>query len=247
MFQTNSSYVEGRSGANRKRDFATLALLDRQLMFREGLEALFKECPDVMLVGSISNPADVFECLSRVAVDVLLFEIDFPDEDPLRLIKDWSKEFPNTALLVVSSQDEMVFAERCIRAGARGFVHKQRGYETLTESIEKVRHGQLAVSAPVEAILLSDYSRLRNGWDGSSLDLLSDRELLVLNLVAQAQNTSDIAAAMGISPKTVGTYKERIKEKLSLENGQQLAQCAVRSFNECAPPKSLSNMPQTCR
>lgn len=247
MIQNNSSYAKRRSGANRNRDIATLALLDRQLMFREGLEALFKESSGLMLVGSISSPADVSVCLSRVMIDVLLFEIDFPGEDPIRLIKDWSREFPDTALVVVSALDEITYAERCIRAGARGFVSKQEGQESLSQAIEKVRRGQLAVSARVEAILLSNYSRLRNGWDGSSLDLLSDRELLVLNLVAQAQNTSSIARAMGISPKTVGTYKERIKEKLNLNDCQQLVQYAMRRFCDSAQPKSDSSDPQPCR
>jgi len=231
MTRSSTANTKKSSRTDREfRDSTTVALLDRQRIFREGLEALLKDASETTLVASIWRPVDVHACLSRVTVDVFLLEIDFPGEDLLRLIKDWSREFPHTAFVVLSGLDEVTYAERCIRAGARGFVSKQEGFETLSQAIRKVRKGQLAASAQIEAILLSNYSRLRNGWDVSSLDLLSDRELLVLNLVAQAQNTSRIARAMGISPKTVGTYKERIKEKLNLNDSQQLMQYAGLCF-----------------
>jgi len=210
----------------------TVALLDRHLMFRQGLECLLKNAEETTLVGSIESPDDVPRCFGRVDVDVLVFELDFQAGDPLRLIWDWSRAYPKVAFLALSAVEERLYAERVVRAGAKGFVSKCEPFEKVLPALAKVVEGKLAVSPEIEALLLSNYSRLRKE-NGNSIadkvDILSDRELLVLTLIGQGMGNAAIAKTMGVSPKTVGAFKERIKEKLAIYNSYQLTQFAAQA------------------
>lgn len=207
-----------------------VALLDRQLRFRQGLECLLRQSEEVVLVGSISSPDDIRPCFARIEVDVLVLDLDFPGYDLSRLIHILSREFPDVDLLVLTAFEEEVYAERMVRAGVRGFLNRADDFENLLEAIAKIRKGQLALSPAMEAVFLSRCNRWRKRIDVDEIDTLSDRELLVLSLVGQGQSTPQIAKAMGISPKTVGSYKERIKEKLNLYDCRQLMPYAMRGF-----------------
>ncbi|HKK18225.1 MAG TPA: response regulator transcription factor [Opitutales bacterium] len=210
----------------------TVALLDRHLMFRQGLECLLKNAEETTLVGSIESPDDVSDCFCRVDVNVLIFELDFQSGDPLRLIGEWSRDFPQVGLLALSAVDERLYAERAVRAGAKGFVSKCEPFDKVLEALSKIAEGKLAVSPEIEALLLSNYSRLRkeNGNSiAAKVDHLSDRELLVLTLIGQGMGNAAIAKTIGVSPKTVGAFKERIKEKLAIYNSYQLTQFAAQA------------------
>jgi len=227
---TNGSYpprssLDGRSLDSHQGAIA-VALLDRHLIFRQGLESLLRLSPETSFVGSLPKPEDVDCCLNRVNVDVLILELDFPGYDMLRAIRMWSRDFPKVSLLVLSGLEESIYGERVIRAGVRGFLGKSCGFEGLLESLRKIGEGRLAVSPALEALLLSRFSSLRKQVSMHEIDVLSDRELLVLTQVGQGLSTAQIAASMEISPKTVGSFKERIKDKLGILDSQRLAQYA---------------------
>jgi len=223
--KTSSPDCHARIDSSRQ---VSVTLLDRHLIFRQGLESLFRQAPEVSLVGSLSKPEDVAVCFDRVDVDVLILELDFPGHDLLRLIRCWSKDFPGVSLLVLTGLEESLYGERAIRAGARGFLEKSCGMEKLFQALIKVREGTLAVSPMIEALLLSRFSGLRKEVPTLEIDLLSDRELLAFTLIGQGLSTAQIAISMKVSPKTVGSFKERIKDKLGILDSFQLAQYAAR-------------------
>lgn len=224
--QTHNKKKTGSASSTRERGPFRVVLLDGDLMFRQGLECLFEQTPQTKLVGSISSPGEIAACLSRGAVDLIVFELNFHFGDPIECIRDWSSSFPEVSLIVLSSKDESIFGERCLRAGAAGFFSKTQSFSALVEGFFRIEKGELAASPNLEAVLLSRYNRLRAKTDAPDLDALSNRELLVLNLVGDGKGNSAIAKTLGVSPKTVGTYKERIKDKLALSDAYQLAQIA---------------------
>lgn len=211
----------------------SLAVVDRHCVLRHGLESLFESVCEFSVVGSFADPKELPPCLHRFRVDVIITELLFNDVDALRCIADWARAFPETKVLVLSQFPESIYAERALNAGAAGYLMKDTPTEQLIEAVRTVREGRLALSPAMSHHLLANFSRWRNENAGD-LDRLSDRELMVMTLIGQGQPSAQIAHTMGISKKTVSTYKERIKDKLSLESGLQLTQAALQHFGRSA-------------
>lgn len=200
---------------------------------RDGLEHLFDAVDGFSVLGSFSTPKAMTQCLEAFQVDVVVMEVLFGGCDVLREIAEWSREYTDTQILVLSQFPEEVYAERVLSAGARGYLMKDHPSSALIEGVRKVNQGEVALSATMANRLLSNYSRkknLTNTEPHAELAALSDREILVLTLVGQGYPTARIAEEMGISKKTVSTFKERIKVKLALENSIQLSQVAMQWF-----------------
>lgn len=211
----------------------SLALVDGHCVLRDGMESLFEATCGFSVVGSFSDPKELAGCLRSFQVDVIITEILFSEVDALRCIADWAKEFSETKVLVLSQFPESAYAERALNAGAAGYLMKDTPTERIIEAVREVHSGQLALSPTMSNQLLSNFSRWRSENPGD-LSKLSDRELLVLTMVGQGHTTAAIAHTMGISKKTVSTFKERIKVKLSLDNGLQLTQVAMQNFGRSA-------------
>jgi DNA-binding NarL/FixJ family response regulator len=166
--------------------------------------------------------------IARSRPDLILTDITMPGRSGFEFIKDLVAERPDRLILVVSMHDEVIFAERALRAGARGYVMKDAGGENLLVAIRQVLAGQVYLSPGMSARILDDLSGRRPRGSDSPIEKLSDREFEILQLVGVGKSTRDIAAQLNLSPKTVDVHRGHIKEKLQLKDSTALVRYAVR-------------------
>lgn len=215
-------------------------LVDDQPPASGGLEAMFSAQPDLHVCGRAATGAEALHLLGTVDVDAVILQVGVEDGASVELIREIGDRFPRMAVLVSSAQDEALHAERALRAGALGYINGQEAGQEILTALRRVLQGQIYLSGDLTDRLI------RRGLGTSdrkqhTVEELSERELQVFELVGQGQRTSDIAARLGLSVKTIETYRQRIKDKLHLKNGADLARCAAQWALE-NPPSAPSNV-----
>lgn len=205
-----------------------VVLLDAHGIVRDGLESLIERADDLSVVGSVATVSDLSKCLHLIQVDVVVMGLIFDGNDGLRSIADLAAAHPGTRFLVLSQLPEAVYAERVLHAGGSGYVMKHVSATVLLDAVRRVAAGEVVVSSTAASHLLANFSKHSFNGEDDVFERLTDRELHVLGLVGQGHATAVIASQMGISKKTVGTFKERIKTKLSLTSSLQLSQAAMQ-------------------
>jgi DNA-binding NarL/FixJ family response regulator len=214
----------GAGPAERRR---ILVVEDHPLM-RAGLAQLINRQPDLVVCGEAGSPHAAIQELARNKPDLILTDITMPGRSGFEFIKDLVAERPGRLILVVSMHDEVIYAERALRSGARGYVMKDAGGENLLAAIRLVLAGQVYLSPQMSARILEDLSGRRPRGSDSPIEKLSDREFEILQLVGLGKSTRDIAAQLHLSPKTVDVHRGHIKEKLQLRDATALVRYAVR-------------------
>jgi DNA-binding NarL/FixJ family response regulator len=205
-----------------------ILIVDDHPFMRAGLAQLIDKQPDLQVCGEAADPGEALRKLGQLSVDVVLTDITMPGRSGIEFIKDVQAIHPKLPMLVVSMHDEVIYAERVVRAGARGYIMKEAGGENLLFAIRQVLAGQVYVSPRVSAKILDDMSSRKPRGSNSPIEKLSDREFEIFQLVGQGKSTRDIAAQLGLSPKTVDVHRANIKEKLSLKDATALVRHAVR-------------------
>ena len=202
-------------------------LVDDHPIVRHGLAKLLAAEPDIEVCGEAADARSALEGIATSSPDVVLVDISLGGASGIDLIREAKALAPKAASLVVSMHDELLFAERALRAGALGYVVKQEAVEVIVRAVRAVAAGEIFVS---EAVASRIVGRLRAGGGqvGSALESLSDRELNVLSLIGRGLGTREIAECLHISVKTVESYRERLKEKMNLRSGSELVRYAVR-------------------
>jgi DNA-binding NarL/FixJ family response regulator len=195
---------------------------------RAGLAGLIDRQPDMMICGEAGNPAEAFQALQKEKPDLVLSDLTMPGRSGLEFIKDLRAAEPMLAILVVSMHDEVVHAERALRAGARGYIMKEAGGENLLSAIRQVLRGEVYVSPRMSARILDGLSGTRPRGSSSPIEKLTDREFEIFQLIGQGKSTRDIAGQLHLSTKTVDVHRSHIKEKLALNDVTALIRHAVR-------------------
>jgi DNA-binding NarL/FixJ family response regulator len=215
--------------AKKKREPARKRILvvDDHPMMRQGLAQLINNEPDLAVCWEADNAGQALGMVSEHKPDLVLADISLPGKNGLELIKDVHTLSPDALILVVSMHDETLYAERALRAGARGYIMKQEGGKKLMAAIRKILDGQVYVSEKMSARILETVSGRRTG-SASPVAKLSDREFEVFQLIGQGKGTRDIADQLHLSVKTVEVHRANIKEKLQLKSATDLVRQAVR-------------------
>ena len=198
---------------------------------REGLAALLARDGGFAVTGHATTGREVRAQVERQSPQVLVLDLMLQDEDGLALIKDLAAFAPTLRIVVFSLHPEEVYAERCLRAGAHGYVMKCEPVTTLFRAIREVAAGGIAVSPRVSASVLGAMAGHARQPAGS-MGQLTDRELQVFRLVGFALPTRDIAAKLGVSVKTIETHRENLKNKLGLQSHAELVARAARWLHE---------------
>jgi DNA-binding NarL/FixJ family response regulator len=196
-------------------------------MMRQGLAQLISAEPDLTVGWEADNAGQVLDLVAKHQPDLMIVDISLPGKSGLELIKDIRVLRPEALILVVSMHDEALYAERVLRAGARGYIMKQEGGKKLMAAIRHVLSGQIYVSEKMAAKILETVSGHRSGGS-SPVENLSDREFEVFQLIGNGKSTREIAAHLHISIKTVEVHRANIKEKLKLKSATDLVHQAVR-------------------
>ncbi len=214
-----------------------ILLVDDHPFMRAGLGQLIDCQPDLVVGSEAGNPAEALQVLARQRPDLILTDLTMPGRSGLEFIKDLRAAHPEIPILVVSMHDEAVYAERALRAGARGYIMKEAGGENLLGAIRQVLRGEIYVSHKMSARILEAVSSRRPRGSSSPIEQLTDREFEVFQLIGQGKGTREIAAELHLSPKTVDVHRSHVKEKLGLRDATALIRHAVR-WVETRPPEA---------
>ena len=205
-----------------------ILLVDDHPFMRAGLAQLIDRQADLTVCGEAGNPAEAIQAIARTRPDLVLTDLTMPGRSGLEFIKDLLAAESKRLVLVVSMHDELVYAERALRAGARGYIMKEAGGENLLAAIRQVLHGEVYVSPKMSARILEGMSGTRPRGSNSPIAELTDREFEVFQLIGQGRSTRDIASQLHLSPKTVDVHRGHIREKLELKDTTALIRHAVR-------------------
>ena len=203
-------------------------LIDDHPFMRAGLAQLINAQSDLVVCGEAGNPVDAFQNLARIKPELVLSDLTMPGRSGLEFIKDLKAALPDLTVLVVSMHDEVVFAERALRAGARGYIMKEAGGENLLAAIRQVLRGEVYVSPRMSSQILNSLSTRRPRGSTSPIGQLTDREFEVFQMIGQGKSTRDIAEQLHLSSKTVDVHRSHLKEKLGLKDATALIRHAVR-------------------
>lgn len=202
-------------------------VVDDHAVTRKGYVFLLQPHADLDVCGEAGSAAEALDRLPQAAPDLVIADIVMEGTSGIELIKQLSALRPDLPVLVVSMHDEALYAERALRAGACGYVMKSEIHAVYAQAIREVLRGGLYLSSRMNRKMLLQYMNRPPGGETSPLDRLTDRELETFELIGRGRSTSQIASALHISPKTVGTYRSRIKQKLTLGSSSELARRAA--------------------
>lgn len=203
-------------------------LVDDHPLVREGLANLINEQNDMVACGEAEDSAEAITGIAKTRPDVALVDISLKNESGLELVKNLESQFPLVALIVLSMHDEALYAERALRAGARGYVMKRESTKSVLASIRRVMEGGVYVSERVVNSMARRFSSSSKGAESSPVERLSDRELEIFRLLGQGRTTAQIAEDLHLSLKTVQAYCARAKEKFGVSSLGELLRAAIR-------------------
>ena len=225
----------GKSGSTSRRRSpsiglrkARILLVDDHPTMREGLARVIDDTDDLIVSGQAENIHSALELIETTQPDLAILDVTLRRENGLELIKDLKIRHPKLIVLVHSMHDEQVYAQRSLRAGARGYLMKHEPPAQLLHAIRHVLAGEIYLSETMTRQMLHHVADSPVAKGVSPVERLSDRELEVFEQLGQGRKTKEIAADLHLSVKTVQTYCEHLKEKLQMKNATSLVRFAVQ-------------------
>lgn len=202
-------------------------IVDDHPIFRMGMAELLNQEDDFTVCAVAEDLISARKALKNLGPDLAIIDITLAGDNGLDLVKEivaMDREIP---VLVLSMHDEQVWAERAIRAGARGYIMKKEASETVIQAMRNIIGGKIHVSNSIMERLL-DRMQMRTSSPAAPLvDILTDRELEVFRLIGYGLSTREIAERMKLGVKTIGTYRDRVKQKLGIKSAAELIRRAV--------------------
>ncbi len=208
----------------RKRVF----LVDDHPMMLDGMRRLIDSEPGFVCCGGAKSAEEAVGEIPKCQPDLVITDITLPKRNGLELIKDLTAMHPDLPVFVYSMHDESFYAERALRAGARGYLMKEAGSEKMLEAIRYVLAGEISVSPAMASKILKVFSAPQARGSHSPVQSLTDREFDVFQLIGQGKSTKEVAAQLHLSHKTVAVHRGHIKEKLGLSSSAELVHQAIR-------------------
>jgi DNA-binding NarL/FixJ family response regulator len=203
-------------------------LVDDHPLVREWLATLLRQQPDLEVCGQAEDARQAFATMEADPPDVAIVDLSLKTSSGLDLIKELSERLPTIQVIVLSMHEEIFYAERALRAGARGYVTKRESTHRIVEAIHEVQAGRLYANAELLAKLAERIVGRNQSTQAGSVETLSDRELEVFRRLGEGQANRLIAEELHLSIKTVQAYCARIKGKLDLANAAELTREAIR-------------------
>jgi DNA-binding NarL/FixJ family response regulator len=207
---------------------ARIFIVDDHPMTRAGLTHLINHQPDTLACGEAENAAEALDLFDVSQPDLMLIDITLPGKSGLELIKDMKAIRPDLPILVISMHDESLYADRVLRAGARGYITKHEGGDKLLIAIRQVLSGRIYVSESMSAHILEIFSGVQPGTVRPSIQNLSDREFEVFQALGEGLSSHEIAKKLHLSAKTVDAHRANIKTKLKINTTAELISFAAR-------------------
>ena len=204
-----------------------ILIVDDHPIFCLGMSELINKADDLTVCGSADTHKQAVQAIVELDPDLVIVDISLKESSGIDLIQEINSRFQGLPMLVLSMYDESLYAERALLAGARGYLMKQEAISVAVDAIHQVLDGKLYASDKVKEKVFQRLVSPRTRTDASPLDQLTGRELEVFRFIGEGLSTREIAGRMKLSIKTIGTYRERIKEKLNLKHYTELVRVAV--------------------
>ena len=210
---------------------AKILIVDDHPLVRQGLAQLINHEDDLVVCGQAENAHQALSAIKKTRPDAVVVDISLKDRSGLELIKDIRAEHPDLAVFALSMHDESLYAERALRAGARGYVMKAEATKNVVKAIRQILDGGVYLSDKMSARMMHKLIGREADVSSSEIDCLSDRELEVFTMIGRGIGTGRIARKLCLSVKTIETYRAHIKEKLDLEDASALLTYAIQWVN----------------
>lgn len=204
-----------------------IILIDDHPVFCLGMSELINKDKDLRVVGSEETAEKACLAIQEARPDLVILDISLTDGNGIDLIQDIRERFGSLPILILSMYDESLYAERAVMAGANGYIMKQEATDQIVKAIHHVLDGEVYVSTRIKEKVFKRMILKQSKKDEISLDSLTNRELEVFRLIGEGFSTKEIAQRLNLSIKTIGTYREKIKQKLNLKHYTALVKFAV--------------------
>ncbi len=205
-----------------------IILVDDHPITRQGVAVLINQEEDLEVIGETDSAPGAIALLQKQPADLAIIDITLKTTNGIELMKHIRVLAPDMPVLVMSMHDEGVYAERAMRAGARGYIMKQEASSRVLTAIRTVLSGELHLSDRMKERMLHRLVSNRKEEVRFSIDTLSDREMEVFQLIGDGYSTRQVAAKLNLSVKTIDSYREHLKLKLQLESGKDLVRYAIQ-------------------
>lgn len=213
-----------------------IMLVDDHQIVRTGLKTFLETQPDFVVVAEAGDGQEAIQKALDTVPDIIIMDITMPTMDGLEATRKLRMAWPEVVILALTVHEDKYYFIEMLAAGAAGYLTKQSATEELVLAIRAVAAGNTYLQPALARWLLQDYQRIANDKNHSSdssgvigLEILSNRERDVLELVAQGLNNNEIGAKLGLSPKTISRHRERIMGKLNMHSRTELVKFAIRT------------------
>lgn len=232
MLSSREKYVPSPPAEHDSRVTTTskirVLIVDDHPITRHGLKQLVNQQTDLVVCGEAHDAGNAIALLGEFRPDVAIVDVALGSTSGLDLTKNLRTSAPNLPILIVSMHDEALYADRALRAGAMGYVMKQDAAEKVVIAIRHLLRGEFFLSGKQKERMPHRFTRKRPEETVFAIDTLSDREREVFLLIGEGWSTRHVAEKLGLSSKTIDSYREHIKLKLGLENGGELVRHAIQ-------------------
>jgi DNA-binding NarL/FixJ family response regulator len=209
-------------------------IVDDHPIVRQGLRRMIELTPDLTVCAEAQSEREARTAIRECMPDVMIVDISLGQGDGFELVRDVHAHYPSLPMLVLSMHDEIIYAERMLAAGARGYIMKHAAPEQLLLALRQVLNGGTYLDAALTTSLSAAPGARTGGVGLDPIHRLSNRELQVLSLIGRGQSSRVAAQALGLSVKTVETHRQTLKRKLNLATNGQLLQFAINWFTQRA-------------
>jgi DNA-binding NarL/FixJ family response regulator len=204
-----------------------ILIVEDHPIFRMGLTDLIEQEKDLMVCGHAEDVPEARRAISKLDPDMVIVDLSLKTSNGFDLVRQLMQTRKDLPVLVLSMHDESVHAERCLLAGARGYINKEETSESVIRAIRQILKGEIFLSEKMTSNILKKFKNRPSDLGESPIQSLSPRELEVLYLIGKGLSSSAIASRLNLSVKTIGTHKERIKEKLGIKSSSELLRHAI--------------------
>lgn len=205
-----------------------IIIVDDHPIFRQGLKELINRQQNLVICGEAEDAPEAMRAIKKQIPDMVLTDISLKTTNGLELIRDIKVQHPNIPIVAISMHEESYYAERALRAGAKGYITKQQAPKEVVVAIEEILKGKPYVSSEMSKKMLTNLIDGKNESEISPIYCLSDREMEVFRLIGKGFGVSQIAEKLFLSVKTIETFRLHIKTKLNMKDAGELRQYAIQ-------------------
>ncbi len=217
--------VDGTLTSSRK---YKIYIVEDHPIFLDGISQLINKEDDMFVMGGCESSGECLRVIKDNMPDLIIVDITLKDSCGIELTKELKKKYPNVPVLILSMHEELIFADRVLKAGARGYITKREATTKVIEAIRRVLQGKIYIcETMIDHFLERSITGVQN-FNESPVEKLSEREFEVFNLIGKGMTNRSIAEVLSVSTNTVSTYRERIKDKLNLQNNAELNRYAMQ-------------------